>query len=99
MELIRGPHNVRARHRGAIVTLGSFDGLHLGHQALIRTALERGAREQRPVILLSFEPLPREYLQAADPPARLTNFRERWRILQSTGRASTILRFSISQKR
>ena len=41
MELIRGPRNVRERHRGAIVTLGSFDGLHLGHQALIRAALER----------------------------------------------------------
>jgi riboflavin kinase/FMN adenylyltransferase len=82
MELIRGPSNVRARHRGAIITLGSFDGLHLGHQALIRAARERGDRERRPVILLSFEPLPREYLQSADPPARLTNFRERWRILQ-----------------
>jgi riboflavin kinase/FMN adenylyltransferase len=97
MELIRGPHNVRARHRGAIVTLGSFDGLHLGHQALIRAALERGAREQRAVILLSFEPLPREYLQAADPPARLTNFRERWRILQATGiDALMLLRFNES---
>jgi riboflavin kinase/FMN adenylyltransferase len=97
MELIRGSHNVRARHRGAIVTLGSFDGLHLGHQALIRTALERGAREQRPVILLSFEPLPREYLQSADPPARLTNFRERWRILQSLGLdALMLLRFDES---
>ena len=38
-----------------------------------------------PAMMLSFEPLPREYLQPADPPARLTNFRERWRLLEHTG--------------
>ena len=35
MELIRGLHNLRARHRGCVATIGNFDGVHLGHQAVI----------------------------------------------------------------
>ena len=68
-----------------VVTIGSFDGLHLGHQALIQRLLQHAAQRRLPAMMLSFEPIPREYLQAADPPARLTNFRERWRLLQGSG--------------
>jgi riboflavin kinase/FMN adenylyltransferase len=74
-----------AKPRDCVVTIGSFDGLHLGHRELIRRLLEQAARRSLPAVMLSFEPLPREYLQAADPPARLTNFRERWRLLQDSG--------------
>lgn len=80
--------------RDCVVTIGSFDGLHLGHQALIRRAVEVAAGRGVPAMMLSFEPLPREFLQAANPPARLTNFRERWRMLESTGLARLcLLRF------
>ncbi|HET6725821.1 MAG TPA: hypothetical protein VFH85_07445, partial [Gammaproteobacteria bacterium] len=41
MELIRGLHNLRARHRGSAVTIGNFDGMHLGHQAMLRQLRER----------------------------------------------------------
>lgn len=71
----------------SVLAIGTFDGLHIGHAALIaRTraiAAERGLEPG----LLSFEPMPREVLNAADPPARLTNFRERWRLLAGSGLA------------
>ena len=68
-----------------VLTIGSFDGLHVGHQALIGRALTRAGELALPAGLLSFEPMPREVLQPAAPPARLTNFRERWRLLQDSG--------------
>lgn len=64
-----------------VLTIGTFDGLHLGHQALIVRTQERAGSLGLPAGLLSFEPMPREFLQATDPPARLTNFRERWHLL------------------
>ena len=47
-------------------------------------------------MMVTFEPLPREFLQAANPPARLTNFRERWRLLSSSGieRLDAMLNFA-----
>ncbi len=82
MELIR---RLEAGATGdCVVTIGSFDGIHLGHQALIERLLAHARRLALPAMMVSFEPLPREFLQAADPPARLTNFRERWRLLAAT---------------
>jgi riboflavin kinase/FMN adenylyltransferase len=71
--------------RDCVLTIGAFDGLHCGHQALIERLLAHAVRLQLPPVLLSFEPLPREYLQPQAPPARLTNLRERWRLLQDRG--------------
>jgi riboflavin kinase/FMN adenylyltransferase len=81
MRLIRGFAGMRAVPRGCVATIGSYDGLHLGHQALLARLARQGVEEGAPTVLLSFEPLPREYLQPQDPPARLTSLRERWRIL------------------
>jgi riboflavin kinase / FMN adenylyltransferase len=83
MQLIRRLET--AHPRDCVVTIGSFDGLHLGHRALIERALYHAAQRQVPAMMVSFEPLPREYLQPADPPARLTNLRERWRLLEHIG--------------
>jgi riboflavin kinase/FMN adenylyltransferase len=85
MELIRGPLNLRERHRGCVVTIGAFDGIHLGHQALLRRLCEHAARQSRPAMVLTFEPMPREYLRPESPPARLTSWRERWHILGGCG--------------
>jgi riboflavin kinase/FMN adenylyltransferase len=85
MELIRGPVNLRERHRGCVVTIGSFDGIHVGHQALLTRLCEHAARLSSPTMLLTFEPMPREYLMPERPPARLTSWRERWHILSRCG--------------
>jgi riboflavin kinase/FMN adenylyltransferase len=82
MEIVRGLQGLGARHRGAAITVGSFDGIHLGHGALIATACALAAQAGKPAMMLTFEPLPREYLAPQAPPARLTDLRERWRVLE-----------------
>lgn len=94
LRLLRSTHHCPADLRGAIVTLGAFDGLHLGHQTLIARTIERARAADRAAIMLTFEPMPREFLQPDHPPARLTNFRERWRLLEGSGLdALIVLRF------
>lgn len=71
----------------SVLTIGTFDGIHVGHTALIAHTCERAAALRCEAGLLSFEPMPREVLNPADPPARLTSFRERWRLLEHSGLA------------
>ena len=91
MELIRGLVNLRERQRGCVVTIGTYDGIHLGHQELLRRLHEHGIRLSLPRVLLTFEPMPREYLSPEAPPARLTSLRERWRILSGMSLDSVLL--------
>ena len=94
MEFIRGLQGLRDRHRGAAITIGSFDGIHLGHGALIASTCGIAKQLARPAMMLTFEPLPREYLVPQDPPARLTDFRERMRLLERSDLpCACVLRF------
>jgi riboflavin kinase/FMN adenylyltransferase len=81
MQLIRRPQDARRGNGGCVATIGTYDGIHLGHQALLARLSAHAARRAVPAVLLTFEPTPREYLSPKDPPARLTTLRERWRIL------------------
>jgi riboflavin kinase / FMN adenylyltransferase len=81
MDFVRGLHNLRARHRGCVLTVGAFDGVHQGHQEMIRVLRERASEYQAPATLLSFEPTPREFFATSAPPPRLTRFRERFEAL------------------
>ncbi|MCE7032719.1 riboflavin biosynthesis protein RibF [Lysobacter sp. GX 14042] len=56
---------------GSVVCIGAFDGLHLGHQALVRHAVSRARALDLPALALSFEPLPRELFARGAPPPRL----------------------------
>lgn len=91
MELIRGTSNLRDRHRGSVVTIGAYDGLHLGHQELIRRLARHGTRVSRPALMVAFEPMPREYFAPRDPPARLTTLRERCLWLARMARGGTAI--------
>lgn len=64
--------------------MGSYDGIHLGHRALLERLRQHGERLSRPTMMLTFEPLPRERLCPGAPPPRLTSWRERWRLLSAT---------------
>ncbi len=68
-----------------MVTIGSFDGLHLGHRALLGEVFALAAPERLPSIVMSFEPTPKEFFQASRPPARLTRFREKFEALDEAG--------------
>jgi len=85
VELIRGLYNLRAGQRGCVLTIGAFDGIHLGHQEMIRVLRERAAQYGLPAALLSFEPTPREFFAKGTPPARLTRFREKFEALARYG--------------
>lgn len=85
MQLIRRLAAARAARCERVITIGTFDGLHMGHQALIARTLEHSAASGLQAALVSFEPMPREYLQPDAAPPRLTNFRERWQLLDSLG--------------
>ena len=85
MELVRGLHNLRPRHRGCVLTIGAFDGVHRGHQEMIRQVRASALSHGVPAAALAFEPTPREYFAKSQPPARLTRFRERFEAFERYG--------------
>jgi riboflavin kinase/FMN adenylyltransferase len=70
---------------GSVVTIGAYDGLHLGHEQLLakvkRASIERGL----PSVVMSFEPTPGEFFSSDSPPARLMRFREKFEALKAHG--------------
>lgn len=85
MEIIRGMHNLRDRHRGCVATIGNFDGVHRGHKALLGALDARGRSLGLPTTLITFEPQPREYFRGREVPARLTRMREKLHLLAQAG--------------
>ena len=71
--------------RGAVLALGNFDGFHLGHQAVVGRAVQRGAHERRPVIVATFDPHPVRHFRPDTPPFRLTSLDQRERMFAAAG--------------
>lgn len=67
------------------LTIGNFDGIHLGHQAMLQRLREAALRDGLPAAVLTFEPHPRELVTPASAPARLTSIREKLELLKSHG--------------
>jgi len=84
MEVVVGLHNLKPRHVGCVLTIGSFDGVHRGHKRLLENLVEKGRQLDSPSMLLTFEPTPREYFRGGVVPARLTRFREKITLLATT---------------
>jgi riboflavin kinase/FMN adenylyltransferase len=82
MQLIRGLPPAGLLEGGQALTVGTYDGLHLGHQALLERLRGHAERLGVATLMVTFEPMPREYLTPDNPPARLTSLRERWRCLE-----------------
>ena len=85
MELIRGRHNLRPHHRGCAVTIGAFDGVHLGHQSVLTHLRQQAVSLEVPTTVVTFEPLPREYLRPLEAPPRITTLRDKWPLLAECG--------------
>lgn len=77
MELVRGKHNLRPHHRGCVATIGNFDGVHLGHQAVFEALRKKAAEHRLPSTVILFEPQPLEFFRPEQAPARLTRLREK----------------------
>jgi len=82
MEFIRGLHNLRPAHRGCVATIGNFDGVHLGHQAVIGQLAVKSGELGLPTAVIVFEPQPLEYFAPERAPARLTRLREKVQALR-----------------
>ncbi|WP_312055347.1 bifunctional riboflavin kinase/FAD synthetase [Pantoea brenneri] len=85
MKFIRGIHNLNEQHRGCVLTIGNFDGVHRGHQALMSRLCEEGRKRNLPVVVMVFEPQPLELFAGDKAPARLTRLREKLRYLAEAG--------------
>lgn len=83
MEIIRGLYNLRNRFKQCVITLGNFDGIHLGHQALISRLKEVGEQKQLPTVVMLFEPQPLEFFNREQAPSRLTSFQEKCTFLEA----------------
>lgn len=84
MQLIRGLH----RWPGdipCVATIGNFDGVHLGHQAMLKQLTDKAKQHKLPSCVISFEPLPQEFFAPDNPPARLHGFRDRVQSIAAQG--------------
>ncbi len=77
MRLIRGLNHLEPLRHGCVLTIGNFDGLHLGHRLVIERLAEHGRRLNLPVVAMVFEPQPLEYFLGDNAPSRLTRLREK----------------------
>jgi riboflavin kinase/FMN adenylyltransferase len=85
MQLVRGLHNLSQRHRGCVLTVGNYDGVHLGHQHMIGVVKARAAELGTTATVLVFEPSSKEFIDPAGAPPRLTRWREKYLALQAQG--------------
>jgi riboflavin kinase/FMN adenylyltransferase len=85
MQLVRGLHNLRPQHRGCVATIGNFDGVHRGHQAILKRLRERAAELCLPSCVVIFEPQPREFFTPDKAPARLARLRDKLELLAAEG--------------
>ena len=86
--IITSWRDVPREARGATIALGNFDGVHLGHVAVLRAA--HAARPDLPLAALTFEPHPREHFRPDDPPFRLTLLPAKTAALTAAGAAHVV---------
>ncbi len=85
MELIRGIHNILPPHRGCVLTIGNFDGVHRGHAEVIANLVKKARHFGLPATLMTFEPQPQELFRGQDAPARLSLLRDKVKLLAELG--------------
>jgi riboflavin kinase/FMN adenylyltransferase len=101
MEVIRGSENIPESLKGAFVTIGNFDGVHLGHRFIFRKLVEEAQREGRPAVAISFDPHPKIVLHPEKRPFYLiTTLQEKIDLLANLGvDAFILIPFSVEYAR
>jgi riboflavin kinase / FMN adenylyltransferase len=89
--VIRDTTPAAAIPKGAVVAMGNFDGVHLGHRAVIAAALDMGQAHGRPALAVTFEPHPRSFFSPNTPQFRLTDEAGKLRLLAGTGLAGAVV--------
>ena len=82
MQLIRGFRHLKPEHQGCVATIGNFDGVHLGHQAVFKALNQQAKKFNCPSLVITFEPQPKEYFAPKQAPARITRLREKLDAIQ-----------------
>lgn len=82
MDVIRSLSQLRPHHQQCVATIGNFDGVHLGHQAVFAQLIEKAQSLNLPAVVISFEPQPQEFFVPDKAPPRLTRLREKIKALQ-----------------
>src|SRR4029077_15873048 len=85
MELVRGLHSISRTPKGCVLTVGNYDGVHLGHQKMIGVLKERAAELRSTATVLVFEPSSKEFIDPEGAPPRLTRWREKFLALKAQG--------------
>lgn len=94
MELIRGIYNLTSAHKGCVLTIGNFDGVHLGHLSVLRRLKAQAEYYQLPATVVVFEPQPAEVFLGESAPARLTRWREKYQFLKQHADRLLVIRFN-----
>ena len=77
MHIIRGLQHLKPLEKGCVLTIGNFDGVHLGHCEVIQKLAQQGKKLGLPVVVVVFEPQPLEFFLGDNAPSRLTRLREK----------------------
>ena len=91
MRVIRGLHNLRPGSPGCVATIGTFDGVHLGHRAVFQRLADLGRARGLPITVVTFEPQPMEFFDPKRAPARLTRLGEKLHALRHCGIDQVVL--------
>ena len=83
--IIRGIYNLKPAHQGCVITIGNFDGVHLGHQALFAKMIQKAKEKQTASLVMTFEPLTKEYFGRDKKVPRLTRWREKFHAISQSG--------------
>lgn len=91
MKLLRGLHNLPSNPQGCVLSIGNYDGVHLGHQALLAHLCQQARALGLPATVMMFEPSPREFFAPAHAPVRVLTLRNKLAALAQFGVQQVVL--------
>ena len=99
MRLLRGLYNCPPElfQQGCVATIGNFDGVHLGHQAIIKRLTAKASKFALPSVVILFEPHPQEYFRPENAPSRLFKLTDKVQALEELG-VDYVLCFRFNQE-